>query len=193
MDKYNPIQSEKDIELLEFKVKNMTIYDKIKRTQAAQYWAEKWYYILDDMTPESYIFEITDEDIECLMKGELSESLEINLQKGLNNGYHFIRSTAKSSHSRKKVMNLTDCLEELTNACLIMSYKYMCRHIFMRKYVNINQEYRCYVYKGKLRYIEEYYNQKVDENIDHHNVKKSIELYVDQVTNKLKFVIGIPV
>ena len=83
------------------------------------------------------------------------------------------------------VTTLTECLEELTNACLIMSYKYMCRHIFMRKYVEIDREYRCYVYKEKLRYIEEYCVNKNDEKFDHHDVKKNIESYVDQVTEKL--------
>ena len=71
MDKYNPIQSEKDIKLMDFKFKNMTVYDKIKRTQAAQYWAEFWYHLLEGMTPQSYIFEISDDDVECLIRGEL--------------------------------------------------------------------------------------------------------------------------
>jgi len=122
------------------------------------------------------------------MNGELTESLKINLQKGLDEGYEFIRSSAKSSHSRKRVKTVEDCLEEITNACVIMSYKYLCRHILMRKYIEIKQEYRCYVYQKKLRYIEEYYDpENKDHNIEeYHIIKKNIEEYIGQITEKLR-------
>ena len=32
MDKYNPIQTENYIKIMDFTMKNMSIYDKIKRT-----------------------------------------------------------------------------------------------------------------------------------------------------------------
>ena len=197
LDPYNPVKDVRDINLDVFENKNMSIEEQIKRTQAKQYWAEKWYPQITNYTPESLLIPITDYDIAKLyqMGGEelpldskyLSNKLQEQLQKAIDSEFCFLKSSSCSSHSRNKVTSLNDCVEELTNPRIIMSFKYGCRYIFMRKYItNMIIEYRCYTYQNKLRYIEEYSNE-THYKYNFGELKELICDYINQVSKSLSY------
>ena len=136
---------------------NMSSIERANRTMAKAYWAEHWYPGLQGITPRSRLIELSKDDIHSLVEeGGVTMQLWQQLQAALDDGLHFIRSSGKSSHSRKPVYTLTDCRDELTNASVIMTFKYGCRYVMMREWVNIEAEYRVYVYQGMVRYMEEY-------------------------------------
>src|SRR5437868_6919107 len=115
LDPYNPLKSLDDIKLYDFPIKNMSIEERIKRTQAMAYWAENWYDKISNFTPKSMLIKLDDNDVNRLMNSQLSDKLKEELQAAMNANYHFIKSTSKSSHSRKYMTNLDECLDELTN------------------------------------------------------------------------------
>lgn len=166
-DPYNPVKIEKDVvifpewltedivvQLSEFKIKkNNTIEDEIISLHASYYDAINWYPQIKDYTPDSVFIELTDEEVAHLINDDHQFPPDkVNLvNKFIADGYQFVKSTRKSSHSGKKINNFEEFMDEITHPQVVMSFKKGCRSIFMRKYIeNIISEYRVYVYDKKL-------------------------------------------
>jgi hypothetical protein len=124
-------------------------------------------------------------DVLPLLDGQLSDYLKEKLQYGMDLGYNFVRSSAKSSHSRKAVETLDDCLDELTNASIITQLKRGDLHIIMRKYINLRSEYRCYIHKGKLTYMEEYLDKTPALNKSETAYKVQKEQLIEYITQEV--------
>lgn len=141
--------------------KNWDIHDRVLNYQASFYGAEYWYDELVPVTSRSRLIHLSEEDITALLGEEeryLTDQLQVELQSCLDNGLHFVKSSKKSSHSKKAVYTLTDCEEQICDyADVLMSFKKGCRYLFMREYLNnIEHEFRCIVHGGIVTYIEQY-------------------------------------
>lgn len=139
--------------------KNDTFYEMIERYQASFYGAEYWLDEIEDLTMKSILRRISQEDVELLMNEEnpsVREETKAFISSGLAQNLNFIKSSKKSSHWRKYCRTLDDCIEELSHADVIMSFKRGCRHILMRQYIKMDSEYRAVVYDGNITYIERY-------------------------------------
>lgn len=128
----------------------------ICRFVARYFGAEKWYPKTIGYTPRSRLIEITDEEAYDLTLDDKKLSLRLItcLQEALDDNLHFIKSSWKSSQTKKKVLTVDDCLEQLDYGGVVMSFKRGCRYIFMREYINIEKEYRVVIYENRIRYIE---------------------------------------
>ena len=174
MDEYNPLSNS-------FLKENYVIVQEQLKKQAEQYGAEVWYKPLEDITPKSVLIELEEKEIQELINNHtLSKEKEDLLTNYLKEGYGFIKSSKKSSHSFKKCTTYEDCLEELTHPQIIMSFKKGCKYIFMRQFMeNICSEFRVYIYQNKIKYMEEYLKQeKIEQNME--EVKNSIIEFVEK-------------
>lgn len=134
--------------------------EAIMHYQASFYGAEHWYHEIEHYTPRSVLIELTDDDIVGLLDTEnrrFSPRVHTIITEALQSGLHFIKSSKKSSHMQRSVYTVEECLQEITDyADVIMSFKYGCRYLFLREYVDIDSEYRVVVYRGVVTYIELY-------------------------------------
>lgn len=174
-DPYNPIiihgqtitfpswLSDKTYSPKDFPTKiNWSFEDHAINLHASFYDATVWYPWIREFTPESRFIDLSDGEIKDLIyEGEMSKEKKALVLSNIRDGFRFIKSSKKSSHFRRKVNDYDKFLEEITHPQVVMSFKDGCSHIFMRKYVDdIQEEYRIYVYKNAIRYVERYVRWK---------------------------------
>ena len=137
---------------------NWSFIDHAVQLHASFYDATVWYPLLESFTPESVLIPLNDDEIKTLIyEQRLSDEKRSLVMSYIRSGYNFVKSSKKSSHFRIKVKNYEQFIEEITHPQVIMSFKNGCKHIFMRRYIdNMTDEYRVYVYRSKLRYVERY-------------------------------------
>jgi hypothetical protein len=156
MDIYNPLYEKynkgevKDIEA-----------ELNKQNQV--YGAHVWYPLLEGLTPASILYPLTENDIEKFSLGIMPENDKltefVNLM--IKQDYKFVKTTHKSAHAFKPLLNLADFEEQMLNASVIMSFRrYRCAFLLFRKWTEMNLECRVYVYEKKIKYIEVYRDVK---------------------------------
>jgi hypothetical protein len=156
ISKYNPLYS-----LYEEKI--LTSCDNILETQNLQYGLDKWYPLLSENTPLTYILELEDIDLKTLDTGIAPDNKYFkNLVEFLIFvGYKFIKTAHASAHSNKAINNWSDFVEQITNPRIIFNLRrYKTKFIAFREWQLMNLECRCYVYDKKIRYIEVYKDNK---------------------------------
>jgi hypothetical protein len=125
---------------------------------ASFYGAEYWYPELyaQGLTPESRLIPLSEDDVQhILVHGTFSSDVETAIQAGLDAGFHFIKSSKKSSNMCRAVYNMGEATAEICDyADVLITFKYGCRYLFMRRYVDIDTEYRVVVHHGQVRYVE---------------------------------------
>ncbi|AYV86719.1 MAG: hypothetical protein Sylvanvirus7_17 [Sylvanvirus sp.] len=158
MDVYNPVYSI-------YKAGGIEDAADFTCKQNQRYGAQEWYPLLHDVTPESVLFELTDDEVNSLKEGEDATILkDASFQTRIEDmilkyGYQFVKTTHKSAHiqSCKPMLNYADFIENITNASVVMSFRrYSCRYLFFRKFVPMNVEFRVYVYQRQIRYMALY-------------------------------------
>ena len=153
--------------------------------------AKYWFYIITNYTIDSKLIEITDEEANALIYSEkISDRLKNIISECLINEYFFVKSSKKSSHSRKKCLTLCDVIDELTYPDVKITFKIGCRHIFMRKWIdNISSEYRIYIYANKIRYIEKYIQSKTKLYSKEEEIKyaKEVITFCNEFKNNLEY------
>ena len=164
---------------------NWNFTDHVVKLHASLYDAIIWYPWIEKFTMKSIFIPLTEEDVDLLIfNQELPDDKELQVKEYIKQGYRFIKSSKKSSHTRKKVTTYEIALDELCHPEVIISFKNGCRHIFMRQYVDgLMNEFRIYIYKKKIRYIECYIKKTY---IDDSTVKALIE-YVIKVDEEVKY------
>lgn len=171
-------------------IKNTTINDQIINKHASFYDATIWYPWLVKWTPKSIFMELNDDEVNDLIyEKTVSDEKKEQIIKYLDEGYNFIKSSKKSSHQCPKILNFDDFIEEITHPDIVMSFKKGCHHIFFRKFIeNIHTEYRIYIYKSQIRYIEEYLKKNESLNLENALFrKKDIINYVTKVMKDIKY------
>lgn len=169
---------------------NWSFTDHVIQTHASFYDATVWYPWIEKWTPESRFIVLTKEEINNLIYNqELPKEKKQLVLQNIKDGFQFVKSSKKSSHFRGKIKNYEKFIEEITHPQVVMSFKngheiedmwYPC--IFMRKYINIKNEYRLYVYKNVLRYVEKYITKEDDADI-----KQKITDYFNKIRNDIKY------
>lgn len=162
IDEYNPI--------FEFSKENKH-YDNLEllNLQNIKYGMDKWYPLLIDETPNSYILELEEEDIATLAKGEIPDKkyLKDLVTLLIELGYKFMKTTHVSAHAFKPINQWNDFTEQITNARVVMSFRnYGCKYIIFRQWQEMNLECRCYIYDRKVKYIEVYRDVKEEFKSD---------------------------
>ena len=172
------------------KIKNTTENDQIISIHSSFYDATIWYPWIIKWTPKSIFMELNEKEINDLIyEHNLSKERQKEVEYYLNQGYNFIKSSKKSSHLSTKVLTYENFIEEITHPNIIISFKKGCKHIFFREFIeNIGEEYRIYIFRNEIRYIEEYI--KKDKSLDVYQAiirKINIIDYVIQVMKDVKY------
>ena len=152
MDKFNPFYE--DFE--EGKIKDVFAFMK---AQNHIYGAQHWYPLLKDVTPTSYLFELSEEHIEKFSDGIVPDDFYFVrfVLYLISQGYEFVKTTHKSAHAFKPVRNWQDFEEQLLNASVIMSFRnYRCPFLMFRQWTEMKLECRVYVFEKQVRYAEVY-------------------------------------
>lgn len=164
---------------------NKTRFDWIIEKHASYYDADKWYPMISEYTPKSIFMDISNIDAEDIIEHwKFNRQLEV--EKILTE-YHFVRSSARSSHTGRKVTTFNEFMDEITHPNVIMSFKRGCRKIMFREYIDdILAEYRIYVWNGSIRYIEEYTRKQIIST-DPIILKQSITNYALEVGKRISY------
>lgn len=156
MDDYNPLYND----YRDGKIKDIQL---TLNEQNQIYGAQHWYPLLPGVTPESYLFELTDDHIKSLSDGEIptDDNFKKSVDDLISQGYLFVKTTHKSAHAFAPIANFQDFENQILNANIIMSFRrYKCRYLLFRKWVEMNLECRVYVYHKKVKYAEVYRDEK---------------------------------
>lgn len=176
MDPYNPLYKD----FVEGKIKDL---DQCLNNQNQIYGANHWYPLIKDITPESLLFELSDQEIKDFTSGIIPNDIREKIEPILKD-YKFVKTTHKSAHAFKLVDTFEEFENQMLDANVIMSFRrYKCRYLFFRKWTKINLECRIYVYKSQIKYLEIYRDANSEFKLD--MFKDIFEFVKDQVIPKL--------
>lgn len=181
MDNYNPLYDD---------YRNGVIKDTaiVLNQQNQIYGAHHWYPLLTDATPKSYLFELTEDDITRFASGQMPTNVYCLkfIAYLIEQGYQFVKTTHKSAHAFKPILNLTDFEEQMLNPAVIMSFRqYRCQYLLFRVWTEMNLECRVYVYKRQIKYVEVYRDQK--KQFKPEMFPAIIQFVADHVTPQLMY------
>jgi len=179
MDHYNPLYDS----YKEGKIKDTEL---ALNEQNLIYGAQHWYPLLTNVTPESYLFELSDNERKVLSIGiTIPDNIEFRTSiENLISKYQFVKTTHKSAHVFKPINNFQDFKEQILHPSITMSFRnYNCKFLLFRKWTEMNLECRVYVFKNQIRYVEVYRDEKKEFQVD--MFPSIIQFVAEQVIPKL--------
>jgi hypothetical protein len=189
----------RESEFIIFK-KTSSIEQILLHLQWISFHMQNWYHDLEEYTFPSILIHLDNTDINILSGLHVSDSLENKIRKHSNfirDGV-FVRLSTLSPKHYEKITDVETVITVLQDSVRVQASLHESfptdYYLVLRKYQDLDHgfEFRCFIYKGQLTAISQYYyhtmNPSLQDNIYVNKIKKKIKLFFDNLNHNGKLI-----